>query len=247
MTAILLTAAAQFAPAATLALVMLLGRPVRGIGMIALIAALYFADALLLNIRTLAPTLAIPGESWNWEGKIAAALFAVVALLAMPKSMRANVGLFATPARSAWPRIAVLSVVVCGLALARTIAFGQAQTFNAETLAFQATLPGLHEELTFRGVWWVILAVALDPGRIAEGKTPWRTLLVMTTLFGAVHAIAFNGGALSVDWLFFAATAASGLLYGLLQGAARAVWIPILVHNLCNVLIYAWQVWGVAR
>jgi membrane protease YdiL (CAAX protease family) len=163
-------------------------------------------------------------------------------LAVLPTRLRAQVGVFRIPQRSAWLPLIAITSAVCALSFARTAFFGTSTPLQIETIAFQATMPGLHEELAFRGVWWVLLALALDPGQINEGKIPRWTLFATTLLFGAVHAIDLTPqGELAINWLFFGATAMSGLLYGLLQGIGRAIWIPVIVHNLANTIIYGWQ------
>lgn len=231
----IVAAAGELAPAALIVIVVLAARRLEGAWAAGLFVLLFFADALLLNIRTLAPGLPLPASPWNWAGKLAAFGLALGALALLPAPLRTQAGLFRLPPRKAVLPLIIVSLATIGLALARTVAFAQHQVLDGETLLFQATMPGLHEELTFRGVWWILLTRALEPAK-AETGIPWRTLATTTILFGAVHAIALTPtGALSINWLFFAATALSGLLYGLLQGLGRAVWIPILTHNLVNV------------
>ena len=207
-----------------------------------LVTGLFVIDAMLLNITTWASTVDIFPGRWNWEGKIAALVFALIVLSALPGEQREGVGLTATPPRRRWFALLVVSATACGFALARTVYFSEPEGLDFGTLAYQATLPGLHEELTFRGVWWVLLGAMLDPERVSEDRIPWRTLAATTVLFASVHAVDFAvDGALSIDWLYFAATSISGLSYGLLQAIGRAVWVPILVHGLVNVTIYGWQ------
>lgn len=232
----------EFGPTAIIALSVLAGRRFERGWLLAAVAVLFLADAFLLDIRSWLPGAQLPSAAWNWQGKVAALLFALTTLAVLPTPLLSQVGLFAVPPRSARPRLTALAVIVCGLALARSVCFGAPEPFSIETIVFQATMPGLHEETTFHGLWWVLLALALDPGRIASGKIPWWTLVATTLLFGAVHAVDLTPlGALTINWAFFAATAMSGFLYGLLQGIGRAVWIPIVVHNLANTVIYAWQ------
>ena len=235
-------AAGEFAPSALIALVVLARRGFQRAWIVVLVGALYLADAFLLNIRVWLPGLPHPPGAWNWDGKLAALLLALVVLAVLPTRLRAQVGIFRIPHRATWIPLIAIAGAICALAFARTALFSSSAPFEIETIAFQATMPGLHEELAFRGVWWVLLAFALDPGQISEGKIPRWTLLATSLLFGAVHAIDLTAqGEVAIDWLFFAATALSGWLYGLLQGIGRAIWIPVVAHNLANIIIYAWQ------
>ncbi len=201
-------------------------------------AALYFADALMLNLSAWASWMPLAASDWNWNGKLAALALAMVAIACLPAPLRQDIGLTRLPERRVWGRLAAIFAIVIGLALARTIAFSGHQTFDLETLAFQATMPGLHEEMTFRGLWWVLLLPVLDSAARTSGRMPWGTLAVTTILFGSVHAIDLSpAGDFSFNALFFAATAVSGLLYGLLQAIGRCVWVPVLAHAAVNVAI----------
>jgi membrane protease YdiL (CAAX protease family) len=106
---------------------------------------------------------------------------------------------------------------------------------------FEATLPGVQEELSFRGVWWVLLLSAFQNPTNSD-RFPRETLVVTTILFGSVHALhILPGGGISIDWLIFAATATSGFFYGLIQANGKSLWIPISVHTAANLAILAVQ------
>jgi hypothetical protein len=233
-------AAVAFLPAFALLLVIMLAKGRRDWAAVALFAMLYFIDAALLQISHWAPQSAIAGTHWNWPGKIASALFAFGALAVVPRALFDQVGLFRAPPRAAWPRLIGLIAAIVAFAVLR----GQLghEPFNLETLAFQATLPGLSEEPAYRGVWWILLAAAIDRTALANGRIPWATLAVTSLLFGCVHGLGLTGeGALRVDGLAIASTAVSGALYGLLQGSGRALWLTIVAHNLSNVILIAFQ------
>lgn len=240
MTDLLIDAMGELAPAAMLTAVLMAAARFRNGWAPLLAGALFLADAVALNIGSWAPELQLPGSSWNWAGKAAGLALALGVLMLLPAPMREKVGLFHVPPRRHWGALVTIVAAVVGLALARTLAFGEHIAFDLGTIAYQATMPGLHEEMTFRGVWWVLLAAAIDR-RDGEG-IPWGTLAVTTLLFGSVHAIDLSvADGLRVNWLFFVATGVSGFFYGFLQGVGRAVWIPVLAHNLANVAIYLTQ------
>lgn len=238
MLAILVDAAGELVPAGVLILIALAGRGFARWPFALVFAALYFGDAVLLGLRDWAPWPPVVGGTWNWDGKLAALALALVAIACLPSSLRGEIGLTRRPERRVQGRLWLIGLIVVGIAAARTLAFSGHQPFDAETLAFQATMPGLHEELTFRGLWWVLLLPVLDRGRAPGGRLPWETLAATTILFGSVHAIDLTtAGDVSFNALFFAATAVSGLLYGLLQAIGRCVWVPILAHAAANLTI----------
>ncbi|MFT3811233.1 MAG: CPBP family glutamic-type intramembrane protease [Micropepsaceae bacterium] len=234
----LLDAVAELAPAGVLILIALAGRGFARWPFALAFVALYFGDAVLLNLRDWSPWPPVMGGAWNWDGKAAALALALAAIVCLPAGVRGEIGLARAPERGVRGRLWLIGLIVVGIAAARTLAFSGHQPFDPETLAFQATMPGLHEELTFRGLWWVLLLPVLDGGRAGQGRLPWGTLAVTTILFGSVHAIDLTpAGAFSFNALFFAATAVSGLLYGLLQAIGRCVWVPVIAHAAANLAI----------
>jgi uncharacterized protein len=233
---------AELAPAALVALAGLALVRFRGAGLVVLVGLLFLADAVLLRITDYAPAMNMIDSSWNWEGKIAALLAAVAVFACLPREMRTLVGLGRLPQARTWLWLAPMLGLHLALMAARTYYFGEPVACSLDTLAYQASLPGLHEEITYRGVWWVLLAAALDRDRIADGRMPWWTLAVTSILFGAVHAVDYTAaGGLSVELPALLATSVSGLLFGLMQGIGRSLWVPILAHNAGNLIVHGWQ------
>lgn len=111
-------------------------------------------DALLTNIYGLLPDLI--GGNWNWQGK-ALALAATLAIAAAAPFgwQRCGFALAQTPGslRSALPVVLLYAGFFAAIALAFP-----GEPGDAETLAFQLSLPGLEEELFYRG----LLLFALD-------------------------------------------------------------------------------------
>lgn len=227
-------------PAIAVLILIMAARGRRDWSLAILFVALYLIDALCLQIPHWLPQTAMTGSHWNWAGKIASALFGLGALAALPRSAFEQVGLFRWPEASAWPRILLILAAIIAFAVVR----GQLghEPFNLEALAFQATMPGISEEIAYRGVWWIVLALALDRAAIDNGTTPWAALVVTTLLFASVHSLSLSDtGALVINGPAAAATALAATLYGLLQSAGRALWLTILAHNLSNVVLFGLQ------
>lgn len=241
MLANVIDAAAELLPAAVLILAALVRRGFAPWVFALVFGVLFFADSLLLSIHDWSSSVPLIGAVWNWDGKLAALVLAVIAIACLPPAMRAEIGLGRAPEHRVRLRLWLIGALAVALAVARTLAFSGHRPFDEETLAFQATMPALHEELTFRGLWWVLLLPVLDGDRKGTGL-PWGTLIVTTILFGSVHAIDLTPtGDFSFNALFFAAIAVSGFLYGLLQAVGRCIWVPILAHAAVNVAIVVCQ------
>lgn len=170
--------------------------------------------------------------TWNWQNKllVLVALAALVSLL--PGVSWHEVGL-RRPARGWW--IPVLSATTGALAIQLAIGPLAAMPGDVESLLFQATLPGLDEELFFRGILLLLLDRTLRSVRPNDGTGGRRmrwSAIVSCILFGLGHGLAFTDGfTLHVD---LAPVVVTGLIGWLLMWV-RIRWdslLPaVLLHN----------------
>ena len=112
----------------------------------------------------------------------------------------------------------ILCYFICNLAL---------------TILFQITMPGLDEEIMFRGVLLGLMCSCLrNDGPI------WRNPanLITSILFGLVHALNVDGGyvSFSISSLIWTGMIGYGLGYMTLK--TRSILLAIVAHNLCNFL-----------
>lgn len=184
-------------------------------------------DAALTNLYGLLPGL-IPGE-WNWQGKLLA--LAVTLVVAGSIGWRES-GLtwrqHSEGRRLTWAMFSLAVAVFAGLAL-----MFEGEGADAETLAFQWTMPGFEEEPFYRGILLLAFDRALGVRRMLGTELGWGGLLV-TLAFGLAHAFSIEGGAVAFDPLLFALTAGPSLLLLWLRARTGSLLLPILAHNLAN-------------
>ena len=203
------------------------------IGM-ALLAALYVGlDDFLTGLPTVVSSLAVIGDRWNWMGKLLSLVLAGVTMLALQLTAE-TVGL---ELEQRHPRIgiaALLLFVVWGTCLGLWFQPGAP---TAETLAFQATMPGLAEELAYRGIAPAIL-FGLLCGKAPVNGTPWAIIIALSILFGVWHGLRYMDGRFGFDiWSAFAPTL-GGVAGGWLRFKTGSLVVPILGHGLANVAFH---------
>ena len=185
-------------------------------------------DALLTRVYRLVPDWV--GGDWNWQGKLAA-LAATLALAALPALGWRASGLTWRQAHLKGPLVvaALYGLLFVGLALALPN-----EPANAETLAFQLTMPGLEEEAFYRG----LLLLALDrafTGRVRFLGVDWSWGAALScALFGLAHAFGVSKGEISFEPLVFALTAGPSLIAVWLRLRTGSLLLPVLMHNLGN-------------
>lgn len=180
----------------------------------------------------------IPGLQslqWNWVGKAVTIAGTLVMVAAVPPLGPEGVGLqFKQAPRSLIPAVLCMTLL-CALSWGVEALANDGRDISLERLAFQSLMPGLDEELFFRGVFltllsrafqqeWTLLGAKIDPGA-----------LIVTFVFAAGHGLTVHDGRLHLDAQVFCLTGALG--FGLLWIRRRtgSLLLPALAHNAINV------------
>lgn len=199
----------------------------------ALLFAVYLAlDDLVTGLPTAVPALDfLPGD-WNWEGKFFSIALAV-GVIAIFGLSRDAVGL------TLRQRNLKSSLVVAALYLpwAATLGLMFKPGLSTETLAFQATMPGIAEELALRGVAPALL-LGLLRGKPGVVGVPWAVVAVSGILFGVWHALGYADGAFSFDVTSALLTGFGGLVACWLRFKSGSLLLPVVLHSAANVLFH---------
>lgn len=186
----------------------------------------------------------LPGTHWNWVGKAIDLMMlssAVVTLILAGVFKRADLGLTLRQAPG-WARALAIYILPFLLANALISYFallgppGPAPTL--ESIAFQATLPGLAEELGYRGLF-LALFNRLAPRTVSILGAPIGYGTLATSLiFAAMHAVDFAPDlALQFSPIAFVMTGGTGLLLAWLRLRTGSLALPVLVHNATNLIL----------
>jgi len=213
----------------------ILKRPVNGraVALGLAILLVYFAAVLAtLGIQARIPFA--EDLQFNWSGKILAICLTLLIMASVPNSSAVEMGLTVRQKTGSVVPSLLVSVGLCVFAWGVTWLVGDARAATTERLLYQATLPGLDEELFFRGLLFALFlrAFANDSGS-ADGPS-WPAMTVVTFLFAAGHALVFQKGSLAFDPIFFGYVALLG--FGLLWIRQRtgSLLLPVLAHNVIN-------------
>lgn len=103
-----------------------------------------------------------------------------------------------------------------------------------DEIAFQLTMPGIEEELFYRG----ILLFALDRafrGRVRLMGVDWGWGAVLScALFGLTHAFGYSGDGFSFDPVTMALTALPSVIAIWIRVRTGSLLLPVLLHNFGN-------------
>jgi membrane protease YdiL (CAAX protease family) len=204
----------------------------RGWAWIAWFACLYpLTDAALSS-----PALgAFRDFDWNWQGKLVSIFATLVFLVACRSLSFEEVGLTSRLKPGWWKAVVAFLVVAVGLWARRS---GVLHWPNRETFAYQATMPGIDEEILVRGVFLAIFTRAF--GQWRTGRTTsfgWPALLT-SLLFGFLHVAGVSSTGVAFYWSQMTA-AGVGLALWYVRERTGSVWPAVVLHNVYNLLVTA--------
>jgi membrane protease YdiL (CAAX protease family) len=215
-----------------LAAVLMKGR-VRWGWLIAALLLMAVYDALLTRGYGHIP-LSFGASNWNWEGKAMAVLLSL-AVASLPVIGWTRSGLTLKQDRRGLPGALVLSGLLVALFFGLALYF-PGQGFDLDSLAFQLTMPGLDEELFYRGVLLLMLNEAFGkPVRILGAWMGWGAVL-SSLAFGLTHALGYSDGGFTFEPLLMASTGGAALMLVWLREKTGSVLLPILLHNYGNAI-----------
>ncbi len=202
---------------------------------------LYFlADCYIQQVSRQYVSMEFIGLKFSWIGKILSLAMSLAIIYSVSKTNRQEIG-FTTKTNSR-KQVIIGLLFFFGFLLFdfifKLILFPKGGVFDIETFSFQATLPGLTEELTFRGISLWLLEKAFPPKWTFKGlKFGWGFIMV-TVLFGVAHGIfltekhEFKFDVITIVYL----TLISSLSLGVLRKFSGNIIYPILGHNIINMM-----------
>jgi uncharacterized protein len=188
-------------------------------------------DFLLTRGYGLLPEILPPGD-WNWQGKVLA-LLATLAIAALPAFGWRASGLRLDLAKGSLKSSIPIILVYCAIFAVLALAF-ESEPSSSEEIAFQLTMPGLEEELFYRGILLLTLDRAFN-GRVQFLGVTWGWGAVLSCgLFGLVHAFSFSDGQFAFDPIAMALTAVPSFIAVWLRLRTGSLLLPVFLHNFGN-------------
>lgn len=194
------------------------------------IAICYYTYSIALSLPKLIPSFNFINSRWNWDGKICGILCCIALFYIFRREFEGNnFFTFRQNKKDLKPTIMVATIVVIISAVIWAI-FGSAE-FNLESLLFQISLPGIDEEMMFRGILLGLMCSSLR-GSHNELKNP--AVITNAVLFGLMHALIFKNGSIRFDILYFLQTGLAGYVWAWVTLKSRSILLAVLSHNFSN-------------
>ncbi|MCW3463064.1 CPBP family intramembrane glutamic endopeptidase [Chitinophaga nivalis] len=211
-----------------------------------LFAGIYLLNEWLMVVGSALQEQWYPALGYNWLGK---GVSLVVTLLLIPLVIRTKQPYAAAGLRLSVVPGSVPGCVLIGVGLLLLKAYFNytatgTELVTAERWWYQATLPGLQEELLFRGVYLWLAGIACNrSGKEEEPVFSSRVILFIAVLFALGHSLSLTlDTGLHFNPFAFAVALLSGWVYTWIRVKSGSLLLPVLFHNLINIGITVAQV-----
>jgi membrane protease YdiL (CAAX protease family) len=174
----------------------------------------------------------IPGK-WNWTGKVLSLILSAIVIAALKLSPK-TIGLTLKQEYPWLGFIAVLFFIVWGASLGLLFKPGAP---DAETIAFQAFMPSLAEEIVYRGIVPALLLGLISRKDPIDG-IPWAVVMSTSVVFGVLHGLKYSGGSLEFDTLSALFPFIGSIAGGWLRFKTKSLLVPVLGHSVANVAFH---------
>ncbi|MDR7130863.1 membrane protease YdiL (CAAX protease family) [Algoriphagus sp. 4150] len=211
-------------------ILMLKDRNLETLKILSAFAIFYLLNAVLLNLPFVYSETRIINGHWNWSGKLYAILGSLVFLSLYRKFPLSDYFLTLRQNKKFFIRgVFILSSILLINSIA---AFSSAtEALNIETLLFQFSMPGIDEEIAYRGIMLGLLLKVLKSNSLILNPSVWITAL----LFGMAHGL-FLSKDFDVIFKFqpFFLSFLYGLVWGWITIKSGSILLALISHNLAN-------------
>ena len=175
---------------------------------------------------------------WSWQECILSAAWPFLLVALVPGISLASIGV-ASRFRPGWLKPSVVALLVAMAVPAVFFMLGARKNLDAQGWAFLLIMPGLAEELVFRGVYQSLLnRVFGKPWRLANAEVGWG-IIIAAILFAGSNGLVAVDAQLHARIVLPAAIAPVmlSLVSGWVRERTDSVWPCVFGHNLSNLVI----------
>ena len=204
-------------------------------GLLLFVASLVVLDAALLEIRRVD---GFQHHHWSWQESLLSSAWPFLVVALVPGISLVSIGV-TSHLRPYWLKPCMVAVLVTIAVPAVFFILGTRKKLDAEGWAFLLIMPGVAEELVFRGVYQSLLNRAFGkPWRSANAEFGWG-LIITAILFAGFNGLVSVDSQLHARIVLPAAIAPflSSLVSGWVRERTDSVWPSVFGHNLSNIVI----------
>lgn len=175
------------------------------------------------------------GLTLNWFGKTLTLAGTIVMLYLLPSVSFRTAGVVWSQNKGSLKPAILTGGIILILATGGAMLVASTPNTSLENLLFQATMPGLDEELFMRGLLLLLFHQAFGKGLNVWGAdTGWGFWLAVA-IFGLLHGVTVQNGEVAVHLWAIVGTGFTGFVLTWMRELTGSLVAPILFHNISNV------------
>jgi uncharacterized protein len=197
------------------------------------VAVCIIAFLLDLVLLTLPSIPFLKYTQWNWQGKILESILGIILILILSRRIKPeNFGFTFKVQTGGWKFFWVATLLICILSFVQVFFGTKLGMPNLETFLFELTMPGIAEEIVYRGLILGLLNHVFGRNFQLFGvRFGWGSI-ISSVIFGMVHGL--NPETLAISFFPLISTAIIGFLFCILTEKSKSIWPSILMHNITN-------------
>jgi len=202
---------------------------------------LSFAGILMLTqiaVTSLPPIDGFARLHWSWQGALLSVVWPLLLVGLAPSVSLASIGITSS-FRPGWLAPCLIGLLIAVVVPAGFFALGSRLKLTAGGWIYLSTMPGLAEELAFRGVVQSLLNQAFPrTWQLAGAPCGWG-LVIAAVLFAGVNGLVGLDAQLHPRIALQAGIAPllMSLVSGWVRERSNSIWPSVLGHNLSNLII----------
>jgi uncharacterized protein len=195
---------------------------------------IFIAHEVLVRLPMHYTQLKIVNGQWNWTGKLFGIIFSILVYIGIRKRISPYGFLKIKQRQQYFHKTIIATVLVTCTAFFSY--FDRSMTIDTETLLYQLTMPGLDEEIMFRGILLGLLLTCLkDSIKVGQYNFGSPSVLIIGLIFGILHGLSFtNNFGFRFDYLYFLSTFLSGYIWGWTTLKSESILQSLVSHNVLN-------------
>jgi membrane protease YdiL (CAAX protease family) len=206
---------------------------------IGIFAGFYFLNNLIYLLPHYIRSLRFINGNYTWEAKTLSIFMGIIFLIVFKELSRKECSLTFKQEKNSLKNYFMITLLLCLVIGGALYAFiiRSRELFSWETVIFQISMPGIEEELIFRGILLALLNKVYNKNFTLGGARFGWGLIIVSLSFGLAHGlqvdstfqIAFN----PIDILL---TGFMGFWFGWIKERTGSLLLPICMHNLTNTI-----------
>lgn len=194
-------------------------------------AFFFIFNKILLHLPLEFEVLRLFESKWNWTGKLLSILGAVLFLSVYRKFNLKDYYLTFKQDQAHFKKGVIILSVIYVITAILDFTFGSARAWDADTILYQLTMPGIHEEMVYRGILLGLLVQILKPNTLIH-----PAILITSMLFGMAHGL-FLSADFNVIFNMeaFLGTMVLGMIWAWITLKTGSILLALASHNLGNV------------